>query len=51
MTLSADRRRWMYQQMLHSRVFEDRMLPIYMEGKLPIFDWGTAPLPGEMHLS
>jgi pyruvate dehydrogenase E1 component alpha subunit len=51
MSLSADKRRWMYQQMLRSRVFEDRMLPIYMEGKQPIFDWGAGPLPGEMHLS
>jgi TPP-dependent pyruvate/acetoin dehydrogenase alpha subunit len=51
MKLDVEKRRWMYQQMLRSRTFEERMLPFYMEGKAPTFDWAAGPLPGEMHLS
>jgi len=53
MTHMPDRsqRLWMYQTMVRSRYFEDRMAAIYLEGKKPIFDLSKGPIPGEMHLS
>jgi pyruvate dehydrogenase E1 component alpha subunit len=49
---------WMYETMLVIRDFEERMVNIYLEGKLPpdiqrglAFDIAAGPVPGEMHLA
>jgi TPP-dependent pyruvate/acetoin dehydrogenase alpha subunit len=49
---------WMYEQMLIIRDFEETMVNVYLEGKLPpniqeglAFDIGGGPVPGEMHLA
>ncbi|MES2263231.1 MAG: thiamine pyrophosphate-dependent dehydrogenase E1 component subunit alpha [Pseudomonadota bacterium] len=49
---------WMYKTMLEIREFEDTMVKVYLEGKLPpniqkglAFDIGSGPVPGEMHLA
>lgn len=49
---------WMYEAMLVIRDFEERMVNVYLEGKLPpdiqrglAFDIGGGPVPGEMHLA
>lgn len=41
----------LYQQMLTIRAFEETMAQVYMEGKAPVFDIGSGPVPGEMHLA
>ncbi|MGZ3664637.1 MAG: thiamine pyrophosphate-dependent dehydrogenase E1 component subunit alpha [Ktedonobacterales bacterium] len=41
----------LYQQMLTIRAFEETMTQVYMEGKTPVFDIGSGPVPGEMHLA
>jgi TPP-dependent pyruvate/acetoin dehydrogenase alpha subunit len=48
---SSAQRLWMYETMLKSRYFEERMAEIYLEGKKPVFDLSKGPIPGEMHLS
>jgi pyruvate dehydrogenase E1 component alpha subunit len=49
---------WMYETMLVIRQYEEMMVNIYLEGKLPpniqqglAFDIGGGPVPGEMHLA
>jgi pyruvate dehydrogenase E1 component alpha subunit len=49
---------WMYETMLVIREFEETMVSVYLEGKLPphiqkglAFDIGGGPVPGEMHLA
>jgi acetoin:2,6-dichlorophenolindophenol oxidoreductase subunit alpha len=49
---------WMYETMLVIRDFEERMVDVYLEGKLPpaiqhglAFDIAGGPVPGEMHLA
>lgn len=49
---------WMYETMLLIRDYEETMVKVYMEGKLPpniqkglAFDIGSGPVPGEMHLA
>jgi len=49
---------WMYETMLVIRGFEETMVKVYMEKKLPphvqkglAFDIGSGPVPGEMHLA
>jgi acetoin:2,6-dichlorophenolindophenol oxidoreductase subunit alpha len=49
---------WMYETMLVIRDFEERMVNIYLAGKLPpdiqhglAFDIGGGPVPGEMQLA
>jgi hypothetical protein len=49
---------WMYETMLVIREFEETMVNVYLEGKLPpriqkglAFDIGAGPVPGEMHLA
>jgi TPP-dependent pyruvate/acetoin dehydrogenase alpha subunit len=49
---------WMYETMLVIRDFEERMVNVYLEGKLPpdiqkglAFDIAGGPVPGEMHLA
>ncbi|MGC8607387.1 MAG: alpha-ketoacid dehydrogenase subunit alpha/beta [Vulcanisaeta sp.] len=41
----------MYELMIKIRYFEDTMRKWYWEGKAPIFDIGSGPIPGEMHLA
>jgi pyruvate dehydrogenase E1 component alpha subunit len=55
---STDQLFWMYETMLVIREFEETMVSIYLEGKLPpniqkglAFDIGGGPVPGEMHLA
>lgn len=49
---------WMYQTMVEIREYEETMVKVYFEGKLPpnvqkglAFDIGSGPVPGEMHLA
>jgi TPP-dependent pyruvate/acetoin dehydrogenase alpha subunit len=42
---------WMYQTMVKSRAFEERIFTAYFEGKSPVFNMANGPIPGEMHLS
>ena len=55
---SRDQLLWMYETMLVIRDFEERMVNVYLEGKLPpsiqhglAFDIASGPVPGEMHLA
>ena len=55
---TKDQMLWMFEQMLVIREFEETMVTIYLEGKLPpdiqdglAFDIGAGPVPGEMHLA
>lgn len=51
MTLTPELRRSFYEKMTLSRAFDDAMIALYWEGKLPIFSFGAGPLPGELHCS
>lgn len=42
---------WMYETMVKSRAFEERITSAYFEGKSPVFNMANGPIPGEMHLS
>jgi len=53
-----DQSLWMYETMLLIREYEETMVKVYLEGKLPphiqkglAFDIGGGPVPGEMHLA
>lgn len=55
---TTDQSLWMYETMLVIREFEETMVKVYLEGKLPphiqkglAFDIGGGPVPGEMHLA
>lgn len=48
---TLEQKQWMYRQMLVSRLFEERVEQIYLEGKTPVFNMANGPIPGEMHLS
>lgn len=50
MNSNANKRLWMYAQMVKSRHFEAMIKPAYFEGKTPVFNMAKGPLPGEMHL-
>jgi acetoin:2,6-dichlorophenolindophenol oxidoreductase subunit alpha len=58
MQAASERLLWMYETMLVIREFEETMVSVYLEGKLPpriqkglAFDIGSGPVPGEMHLA
>jgi pyruvate dehydrogenase E1 component alpha subunit len=51
MALTAELRRSFYEKMVLSRAFDDAMIALYWDGKLPIFAFGAGPLPGELHCS
>jgi pyruvate dehydrogenase E1 component alpha subunit len=51
MPASPETRRSFYATMCLSRAFDDAMIALYWEGKLPIFQFGAGPLPGELHCS
>ncbi|WP_417318902.1 thiamine pyrophosphate-dependent dehydrogenase E1 component subunit alpha [Emcibacter sp.] len=42
---------WMYEHMVLSRKYEERIGKAYLEGKVPVFNMTKGPIPGEMHLS
>ncbi len=48
---TKDQKLWMYENMVLSRRFEERIEKIYLEGKTPAFNMADGPIPGEMHLS
>jgi len=51
MPAAPETRRSFYATMCLSRAFDDAMIALYWEGKLPIFQFGAGPLPGELHCS
>lgn len=58
MQASKDKLLWMYEKMVEIRHYEETMVNVYLEGKLPpniqkglAFDIGSGPVPGEMHLA
>ncbi|GHD98631.1 pyruvate dehydrogenase E1 component subunit alpha [Allgaiera indica] len=51
MTPSKEQLHWMYETMVTSRRFEETIEKIYLEGKQPVFNMASGPIPGEMHLS
>jgi TPP-dependent pyruvate/acetoin dehydrogenase alpha subunit len=42
---------WMYETMVKIRIYEERLVETYAEGKYPVFNIGAGPVPGEMHLA
>lgn len=46
-----DTQKWMYQNMVKSRYFEECTERAYLEGKQPVFNMANGTIPGEMHLS
>lgn len=46
-----DTQKWMYQNMVKSRYFEECTEHAYLEWKQPVFNMANGPIPGEMHLS
>ena len=51
MQANLNQRLTMYQNMVTSRYYEERIAEVYLEGKTPKFDMANGPIPGEMHLS
>lgn len=49
--LSDELRLGLHRQMARSRIFEETLARIYMEGKTPVFNIAAGPIPGELHLS
>jgi pyruvate dehydrogenase E1 component alpha subunit len=47
----AQHLRTMFEWMVLSRTYEERLAKAYLEGKTPIFSMAAGPIPGEMHLS
>jgi TPP-dependent pyruvate/acetoin dehydrogenase alpha subunit len=43
--------RSLHYQMVRARVFEEKLVEVYLEGKAPAFDIAAGPVPGEMHLA
>ena len=55
---TSDQLMWLYEMMVKIRDYEETMVKVYFEGKLPphiqkglAFDIGSGPVPGEMHLA
>ena len=48
---SREQKLWMYEHMVLSRRCEEAIAGIYFEGKQPVFNMASGPIPGEMHLS
>ncbi|WP_210367440.1 thiamine pyrophosphate-dependent dehydrogenase E1 component subunit alpha [Bacillus sp. REN3] len=51
MSIPKEKLLWMYETMVKSRYYEDTMAEVYAEGKKPVFNIGSGPVPGEMHLA
>lgn len=49
--MTPEVRLWLYETMVTSRRYEEAIEKAYFEGKLPVFNMASGPLPGEMHLS
>jgi len=49
--LTLEKKLWMYEKMVLSRLYEQAIEQAYFEGKLPAFNMANGPIPGEMHLS
>jgi pyruvate dehydrogenase E1 component alpha subunit len=41
----------MYETMVKIRYYEETMVKVYAEGKMPVFNIGAGTVPGEMHLA
>lgn len=48
---SLEKQLWMYERMFTARYYDEQMVGVYLEGKQPVFNMGSGPVPGEMHLS
>ncbi|MGB9867759.1 MAG: thiamine pyrophosphate-dependent dehydrogenase E1 component subunit alpha [Bacillota bacterium] len=51
MTISKETLLRMYREMVTIRVYEEKMAEAYQEGKYPVFNIASGPVPGEMHLA
>ncbi|WP_027415949.1 thiamine pyrophosphate-dependent dehydrogenase E1 component subunit alpha [Aneurinibacillus terranovensis] len=51
MSIPVDHMKWMYETMYKIRYYEETMVQAYTEGKQPVFNIGSGPVPGEMHLA
>ncbi|GAA5344156.1 thiamine pyrophosphate-dependent dehydrogenase E1 component subunit alpha [Planifilum fimeticola] len=51
MTVPLQKLKWMYEQMVKIRYYEENMARVYEEGKKPVFNIGAGTVPGEMHLA
>lgn len=51
MTVPLPKLKWMYEQMVKIRYYEETMVAVYAEGKQPVFNIGAGTVPGEMHLA
>lgn len=51
MPVPAEKLKWMYETMFKIRYYEETMVSVYAEGKSPVFNIGSGPVPGEMHLA
>ena len=41
----------MFENMVTARLYEERLVQEYLEGKQPAFDISAGPIPGELHLA
>ncbi len=51
MSIPVEKLKWMYENMVKIRYFEETIASVYAEGKNPVFNIGSGTIPGEMHLS
>lgn len=51
MSIPKEKLLWMYETMVKIRYYEDTLVDVYSEGKSPVFNIGSGPVPGEMHLA
>jgi pyruvate dehydrogenase E1 component alpha subunit len=51
MSVPLQKMKWMYEQMVKIRYYEETMVKVYTEGKQPVFNIGAGTVPGEMHLA
>ena len=51
MSLPISIRRSMFETMVRSRFWDDRLTEQYWIDKTPVFAFGAGPLPGELHTS
>jgi TPP-dependent pyruvate/acetoin dehydrogenase alpha subunit len=50
-SISTERLKGFYEDMVTARYYEERLQEEYMEGKTPGFDIGAGQIPGELHLA
>lgn len=48
---TAEQRRAMFESIVRSREFDDRILELYFADKMPVFDLAKGLIPGEIHSS